>query len=230
MKNNNPNKESGFTLIELLVVIAIISILSAVTLGIMQDSRTKAQDAQIVRQVSEFQNAVALFVTSEGRYPVPTGSVLGDDNYTGGVYCIGPSGSTCYYLGYTINSINQTGDFAKISDNREFVDNTNSNLKETFSKITSIISGTIIKVAHASQMSDFIAINNISLPVIDLGNNITIGGGILYGCVDLNCEEAEVIFATNKPIRKGTVYLTESYNTVYKQSADDPGSGEGGSY
>jgi prepilin-type N-terminal cleavage/methylation domain-containing protein len=200
--------KEGFTLIELLVVIAIISLLSTITLTFMQDARTRAEDTRIVSQVTQFQNAVALFVTEEGRYPIPTGSSI---TYSGNtIYCLAPSGSECTFLYpyYTINANDFSGaDFAFWQENKNIFNNT----------------------LHASTMSDYINLDQINIPVIRLNSYNSLGGGILYGCSDSNCTEARVYFATNNPIRKGNPIWGKSYS-VYWQAADDPGSGYGGSY
>lgn len=66
MKNLN----RGFTLIELLVVISIIGLMSSVVLAAMSDARTKARDAQRIRDVQEIQKAVELYYDKYGYYPI----------------------------------------------------------------------------------------------------------------------------------------------------------------
>ena len=69
----------GFTLIELLVVIAIIGILSSVLLAYLNTSRGKARDTQRITEINQLQNALELFYSNCGSYPVKTGELLNTD-------------------------------------------------------------------------------------------------------------------------------------------------------
>jgi prepilin-type N-terminal cleavage/methylation domain-containing protein len=60
----------GFTLIELLVVIAIIGVLSAVVMTSLNAARAKARDASRMQAVHEIQNALQLYYTDTGSYPI----------------------------------------------------------------------------------------------------------------------------------------------------------------
>lgn len=62
-------KTSGFTLIELLVVISIIGLLSSVVLSALNSARSKARDAQRVRDLGELRKALALYYDKNGSYP-----------------------------------------------------------------------------------------------------------------------------------------------------------------
>lgn len=65
MKNNK-----GFTLIELLVVIAIIGVLSSVVLVSINNSRSKARDAQRLSDVRQIRNALELYYyANNNTYP-----------------------------------------------------------------------------------------------------------------------------------------------------------------
>lgn len=63
-------KSKGFTLIELLVVVAIISLLSSVVLAAVGEAREKARIAAFVSELRQVQNALELYRTSFGIYPV----------------------------------------------------------------------------------------------------------------------------------------------------------------
>jgi len=66
--------QRGFTLLEILIVIAIIGILAAVVLASLNSSRVKARDAQRVAQLKEVEKALAIYYTTNGRYPAGGGS------------------------------------------------------------------------------------------------------------------------------------------------------------
>ena len=63
-------KKKGFTLIELLVVVAIIGVLATVVLGALGDARAKARDAKRQSDIKTIQNALELYYTDNGSYPV----------------------------------------------------------------------------------------------------------------------------------------------------------------
>ncbi|HMP85146.1 MAG TPA: type II secretion system protein [Candidatus Paceibacterota bacterium] len=201
MKNLN----KGFTLIELLVVIAIISILSTVILSSIQDARLKAQSAKTVQQVREVQNAIAMFVTDNGRFPNPPEGI--------DILCLGPQDAACYLgaSGSPVQVSSDMGDFANINFENNYVDNS-----------------FFAKVALAQQkVNNYINFNFIDIPVF-VRNSQQYGGGIIYQCID-NCNDAVVIWSTPKPVTKGTRISNDNVY-VYKQIANDPGGGAGGAY
>lgn len=64
------NSSKGFTLIELLVVIAIIGILASVVLASLNSARTKSRDARRLADLNQIRNAVELYYSEHGHYPI----------------------------------------------------------------------------------------------------------------------------------------------------------------
>jgi prepilin-type N-terminal cleavage/methylation domain-containing protein len=107
----------GFTLIELLVVIAIIGVLSSVVLASLNTARIKARDASRLQAVHEIQNALQLYYTDQGSYPLAASPVaietlsstlspkyisavsVDESNVSGTMY-YSPSSNTASYLIY----------------------------------------------------------------------------------------------------------------------------------
>lgn len=203
------NSVSGFTLIELLVVIAIISILSTVVLASLRDARLKAQDAKIIEQVRQVQNGIALFVTANGRYPDP-------ELPPGQAACLAPSGSSCYWGGLEI----QATTFEAGSDFANLIIENSVLAEDNFS---------FTKTANADSVLNYMKYNLVDIPVIDIGNGVKYGGGIIYLYEDE--DDADILWATNKPIQKGNLLNGDQGSVyVYSQEADDPGAGDGGGY
>lgn len=71
MTHRNP-KNKGFTLIELLVVISIIGLLSSVVLASLGSARTRARDARTISAIGQYQIAMELYYSDNGKYPSPT--------------------------------------------------------------------------------------------------------------------------------------------------------------
>ncbi|HEY0979793.1 MAG TPA: prepilin-type N-terminal cleavage/methylation domain-containing protein [Candidatus Paceibacterota bacterium] len=67
-------KNRGFTLIELLVVIAVIGILSSVVLASLNSARVKGRDTKRKSDLHEMRNALELYYSTNGTYPVSTNS------------------------------------------------------------------------------------------------------------------------------------------------------------
>lgn len=69
----------GFTLVELLVVVAIIGIIIGVVMGNINTAKQKANDARRVSDIKSVQNALGLYQTGKGQYPIYDGYIIGSD-------------------------------------------------------------------------------------------------------------------------------------------------------
>ncbi len=65
----------GFTILELLVVIAIIAILSSVTMVLISTVKEKSRDAERMSELRQLQNALNIYSTQIGRFPVAPSAV-----------------------------------------------------------------------------------------------------------------------------------------------------------
>ncbi len=66
-------KQRGFTLLELIIVIATIGILAVIVLASVDTTRRNARNKAVISQMYEYQKAIELYYSDEGRYP-PAGS------------------------------------------------------------------------------------------------------------------------------------------------------------
>ena len=89
------NFQKGFTLIELLVVISIIALLASIVLASLATARKKAQDAQVLSEMSQIADAMEIYNLSKNGYPNPS---PGSAN----LYCIGAT--SCEVCGTVISS------------------------------------------------------------------------------------------------------------------------------
>ena len=209
--------KKGFTLIELLVVVAIISLLSTIVLASLKDARLRAEDSRTIQQIREFQNAVALFITDEGRYPAIDSSSTNwpDGEYVVYMTCLAPQDATCYWGGNNqipVINVDSNQDFAALDfDDNYFV-------KEKKSKNTVF-----------AAMTNYLRYNLIKIPVVVGSDGRNYGGGILYRYYSGNGSYGEVLWATNKPISKGTnAGFSGGLVNAYYQFANDPGAGNRG--
>src|SRR3989344_3856463 len=74
-------KKGGFTLIELLVVIAIIGMLSSAIFSSLNNARRKSRDARRIADLHQIKNALDLFYSTYGRYPVTNGAPTWDGHW-----------------------------------------------------------------------------------------------------------------------------------------------------
>ncbi|MCR4286015.1 MAG: type II secretion system GspH family protein [Candidatus Kaiserbacteria bacterium] len=78
------NTRDGFTILELLVVITIVGIISAVILGMINESRIKGRDGSRKAQTQELLKALELYYTENGVYPL-YGAGAGAGGYLSGI-------------------------------------------------------------------------------------------------------------------------------------------------
>lgn len=74
----------GFTILELLVSVAIIAMLTAVTMVLLTSVREKSRDAERMSELRQLRNALNIYVTQTGNFPVATDPVAlsGEDIIT----------------------------------------------------------------------------------------------------------------------------------------------------
>lgn len=100
-----PYIKKGFTLIELLVVIAIIGMLAAAITASLNNAKQKSQDARRLADVTQIQNALALYGTDASAQfpsgtdltPISSGgyiAVVPTDPLSSGVYVYSYQGLT----------------------------------------------------------------------------------------------------------------------------------------
>ncbi len=74
MRNKHPQNKNKlkkcFTLVELLIVVSIIGILASIVLVSLSSSRMKARDAQRLQDIKSIQNALEVYYSTYGHYPV----------------------------------------------------------------------------------------------------------------------------------------------------------------
>ena len=116
-------KHSGFTLIELLVVIAIIGILASVVLASLNSAREKSRNASYLAQLRQYQNALAMYFTDHGSFPIVSVHACigigheGNSCTFGGVYAENSAGSIAFrtalspYIDATVRAGPQSGTY-----------------------------------------------------------------------------------------------------------------------
>lgn len=91
MKQNSASKNypRGFNLLELMIVVTIIGLLIVVVLIAQTESRNKAYNKALIRQVDEMVSALEIYFTDMRSYPSGTAnpSPFGPDPTT--IFCIG---------------------------------------------------------------------------------------------------------------------------------------------
>lgn len=74
--NIRKSKTKGFTLVELLVVISIISLVSTIILASVTKARSRARDEFRITSLRQIGNALELYYSNTGHYPIIAGGVL----------------------------------------------------------------------------------------------------------------------------------------------------------
>lgn len=81
MKITPEQKNKGFTLIELLVVVAIIGLLSSIVLVSVNEARQKSQNTAKNKEVTEYINALELFISDNRAEGYPSNRASNPNNY-----------------------------------------------------------------------------------------------------------------------------------------------------
>lgn len=84
--------DRGFTIVELLIVIVVIGILAAITIVSFRGIQTRAENAVRLSEVKVWEQAIALYQTSTGKFPF-VGSMALDKTYCLGNGFININGS-----------------------------------------------------------------------------------------------------------------------------------------
>ncbi|MBU0974752.1 prepilin-type N-terminal cleavage/methylation domain-containing protein [Patescibacteria group bacterium] len=117
------SKNKGFTLIELLVVSTIIVILSAIGIVSFIGAGKGARDAKRKSDLETVRQALVLYRSDEGAYPIGGGGTGGygdaisellTKNYISSPTPIDPKNDTIYFYGYSSNTITFTLSAAKL--------------------------------------------------------------------------------------------------------------------
>jgi len=80
--------QRGLTLVELLIVIAIIGIISSVMLNSLGSAKSKSRDVQRISDFNQIRNALELFYTTYGQYPVTAGAPTWDGHWQNFSTCL----------------------------------------------------------------------------------------------------------------------------------------------
>jgi len=82
------NSKSGFTLLEVLVVVAVMAMLMSFTMASMRRAKQKNRDSRREQDMKQLQNALAIYATNAGLYPICAAEVIVG---SAGDTCIGPA-------------------------------------------------------------------------------------------------------------------------------------------
>ena len=85
--NKQKPKNSGFTLIELLVVVSLIGVLATLVLANLNETRSRARDAQRKSDLRNIQTALRLYYNDYGKYPAHSGSNIAGCGVSGTSTC-----------------------------------------------------------------------------------------------------------------------------------------------
>ncbi len=78
------NLEKGFTLLEVLVGVAIAAMIMSFTMASMRSAKQRNRDARRESDMKQLQNALGLYATNAGLYPICASEVV-----------VGSAGDTC---------------------------------------------------------------------------------------------------------------------------------------
>ncbi len=82
------NGKTGFTLLEVLVVVAVMAMLMSFTMASMRSAKQKNRDARRESDIKQLHNALAIYATNAGLYPICASEVVVG---SAGDTCIGPA-------------------------------------------------------------------------------------------------------------------------------------------
>lgn len=73
-------RRDGFTIVELLIVIVVVAILAAITIVAYNGVQQRATASRTISTAETYVNALRLYITQYGAYPITFNACLGDTN------------------------------------------------------------------------------------------------------------------------------------------------------
>lgn len=86
------SSREGFTIIELLVVLSVIALFSSVVFALVSNTRANSRDAKREQDLKSLQDALAIYATNSGTYPVTGASgiyLTGNDSVSSALIASG---------------------------------------------------------------------------------------------------------------------------------------------